>query len=52
MKVNVFNINGKKTGSVNLDNKEYKIEPNAAAIRQAVLGELTNMRQGTHSSKK
>ena len=51
MKVDVFNTSGKKTGSVNLDNKVYKIEPNLGAIRQAVLGELSNMRQGTHSSK-
>ena len=40
MKIDVFNINGEKAGSVNLDNKVYKIEPNIAAIRQAVLGEL------------
>ena len=51
MKVDVFNTSGKKTGSVNLDNKVYKIEPNLGVIRQAVLGELSNMRQGTHSSK-
>ena len=51
MKIDVFNTSGKKTGSVNLDNKVYKIEPNLGAIRQAVLGELSNMRQGTHSSK-
>ena len=51
MKIDVFNISGKKTGSVNLDNKVYKIEPNLGVIRQAVLGELSNMRQGTHSSK-
>ena len=51
MKIDVFNINGKKTGDLNLDNKVYKIEPNIGAIRQAVLGELSNMRQGTHSSK-
>ena len=51
MKIDVFNTTGKKTGSVNLDNKVYKIEPNLGAIRQVVLGELSNMRQGTHSSK-
>ena len=51
MKVNIFNINGERAGSVTLDNQVYKVEPNAAAIRQSVLAELTNMRQGTHSSK-
>ena len=51
MKIDVLDISGKKTGSVNLDNKVYKIEPNLGVIRQAVLGELSNMRQGTHSSK-
>ena len=28
-----------------LDNQVYKVEPNAAAIRQSVLAELTNMRK-------
>ena len=51
MKIDVFNTSGKKTGSLNLDNKVYKVEPNLGVIRQAVLGELSNMRQGTHSSK-
>ena len=51
MKVNIFNINGERAGSVTLDNQVYKVEPNAGAIRQSVLAELTNMRQGTHSSK-
>ena len=51
MKIDVFNTNGKKTGSVSLDNKVFKMKPNLGAIRQAVLGELSNMRQGTHSSK-
>ena len=34
MKVNIFNINGERAGSVTLDNQVYKVEPNAAAIRQ------------------
>ena len=51
MKIDVFNTSGKKTGSLNLDNKVYKVEPNLGVIRQAVLGELSNRRQGTHSSK-
>ena len=51
MKIDVFNTSGKKTGSLNLNNKVYKVEPNLGVIRQAVLAELSNMRQGTHSSK-
>ena len=51
MKCNKYKINGEKSGNINLSDSIFKIEPNEAVIRQAVLAELTNMRQGTHSSK-
>jgi len=51
MKLNIYNINGEQTGSMNLKDNVFKVEPNGSVIRQAVLAELTNMRQGTHSSK-
>ena len=51
MKINTYNLNGKKTGNIDLKDSIFKIEPNKAVIRQTVLAELTNMRQGTHSSK-
>lgn len=51
MKLNTIDLEGKKSGNVEISDKVFKIKPNNAVIRQAVLAELTNMRQGTHSSK-
>ena len=51
MKFNIYNIGGEQTGSMSLKDDVFKVEPNNPVIRQAVLAELTNMRQGTHSSK-
>ena len=51
MKFNIYNIGGEQTGSMNLKDNVFRVEPNNPVIRQAVLAELTNMRQGTHSSK-
>ena len=51
MKLDVLKIDGSKAGNVTADKTVFGIEPNAAVIRQAVLAEMTNMRQGTHASK-
>ena len=51
MKLNTINLEGKKSGNVELSDSVFKIKPNNAVVRQVVLAELTNMRQGTHSSK-
>ena len=51
MKINTFNSDGKKSGNVNISDSVFKVNPNDAVVRQVVLAELTNMRQGTHSSK-
>ena len=51
MKLDVLKIDGSKAGNVSADKTVFGIEPNAAVVRQAVLAEMTNMRQGTHSSK-
>ena len=51
MKINTITIEGKKSGNINISDSIFKIKPNIAAVRQVVLAELTNMRQGTHSSK-
>mgnify|MGYP001231918614 FL=1 len=51
MKLDVLKIDGTKAGSISADKNVFGIEPNAAVIRQAVLAEMTNMRQGTHASK-
>ena len=51
MKINIHSIVGKKIDSIDLNKKIFKIDMNASVVRQAVLSELTNLRQGTHSSK-
>ena len=51
MKFDVIDIKGKKVSDVTVDESVFGINPNEAAIRQAVLSEMNNMRQGTHSSK-
>ena len=51
MKLNIKDINGKKIGDVSVNKEVVGIKPNLAVVRQAVLSELNNMRQGTHSAK-
>ena len=51
MKLDVLKIDGSKAGKITADKTVFGIEPNAAVVRQAVLAEMTNMRQGTHASK-
>ena len=51
MKLNIKDINGKKIGDVSVNKEVFGIEPNLAVVRQAILSELNNMRQGTHSTK-
>ena len=51
MKLDVLKIDGSKAGNISADKTVFGIEPNAAVVRQAVLAEMTNMRQGTHATK-
>ena len=51
MKLNIKDINGKSAGDVSVSKDVFGIEPNLPAVRQAILSELNNMRQGTHSAK-
>tara|TARA_A100001234_G_scaffold210468_1_gene210227 strand:- start:30 stop:653 length:624 start_codon:yes stop_codon:yes gene_type:complete len=51
MKINVQNSSGKVVESIKMDNSIFNIEINSSVVRQAVLSELSNLRQGTHSSK-
>ena len=51
MKFDVVDIKGKKVGDLTVDKDVFGISPNEAAVRQAILSELNNMRQGTHSTK-
>ena len=51
MKFDVLNIKGDKVGDATANKDIFGVAPNKNAVRQAVLSELNNMRQGTHSSK-
>ena len=51
MKIDVQDSFGKVVESIKLDRKIFNIEVNSSVVRQAVLSELSNLRQGTHSSK-
>ena len=51
MKIDVHNISGKIVETIKLDKKIFNVELNSSVVRQAVLSELSNLSQGTHSSK-
>ena len=51
MKLNILNLDGSKPSQIKADESVFGIKPNEPVIRQAVLAELTNLRQGTHSTK-
>ena len=51
MKLNIKDMNGKSVGDVSVSKDVFGIEPNLPVVRQAILSELNNMRQGTHSAK-
>jgi|TARA_B110000914_G_scaffold54087_1_gene46756 large subunit ribosomal protein L4 len=51
MKIEVHNNSGKVIDSIDIDEQVFNVEMKPAVVRQAVLAEMTNLRQGTHSSK-
>ena len=51
MKVDLYNKQGKKTSTINLNDKVFSIKPNEHTIYLAVKSELSAKRQGTSSSK-
>ena len=51
MEFDIINLSGQKVNSFKAVDSVFGIEPNITAVRQAVLSEMANMRQGTHSSK-
>jgi large subunit ribosomal protein L4 len=44
-------MNGKVLEEVGADKNLFAVDYNKSVVRQAVLAEMTNLRQGTHSSK-
>ena len=51
MKINILSLEGDVVEKLTADEKIFKVEIKNSVIRQAVLSERTNSRQGTHSSK-
>ncbi len=51
MKFNIIDLKGSVVGELKADESIFSTRPNLGVIRQVVLAELTNMRQGTHASK-
>jgi len=51
MKLALKNINGKDVGEVSIPKSFIESKTSSSAVRQAVLAEMVNLRQGTHSSK-
>lgn len=48
--INVVDMKGKKTGTVDLKDSVFAIEPNEAVMHQMVVSYLANQRQGTQSA--
>jgi large subunit ribosomal protein L4 len=51
MRLSVLKLDGGKASTVTVDDSVFGIEPNEASVRNAVLAELTNSRQGTHATR-
>ena len=51
MKFNILKQDGTKGSSITVDDSVFGIEPNNSVVHQAVVAELANGRQGTHSAK-
>lgn len=50
-KLDIYNLSGAVTGSIELNDDIFGIEPNQNAISAVVRNQLANRRQGTHSTK-
>ena len=51
MDLNTIKPDGTNGTAIKVDNRVFKIKPNEAVVHQAVIQEMHNQRQGTHSSK-
>ena len=50
LKTNVYDMSGKLVGEIELSEAVFGIDPNAAAVHDAVKNHLANKRQGTQSA--
>jgi large subunit ribosomal protein L4 len=49
-KVDVYNLQGKQVGSVELSEAVFGLEPHQSAMHQVIVAQLANRRQGTQSA--
>ena len=50
-KLDIYNLSGAVTGSIELNDSIFAIEPNQSAIAAVIRNQLANRRQGTSSTK-
>ena len=50
-KANVVDLSGKVLRDIELDDRVFGIQPNAAVVHQAVITQQANARQGTHDTR-
>ena len=50
-KVDIYNLSGAVTGSIELSDEIFGIVPNTSAIATVIRNQLANRRQGTHCTK-
>ena len=50
-KVDVYDVNGKKVDTIELNEQVFGIEPNEAIVHSVITNYLANQRQGTQSTK-
>ena len=51
MNLQVFNSSGEVISKVKVADSVFKVKPNQDVVFRAVMSEMTNSRQGTHSTK-
>ena len=51
LKIDVYDVNGKKVKDLNLNEKVFGIEPNENVVHSSVVNYLANQRQGTQNTK-
>jgi large subunit ribosomal protein L4 len=51
VKANVVDLRGSALREIELDDRVFGIEPNAAVVHQAVVAQEANARQGTHDTR-
>ena len=49
--IDVYNVEGKKVSTVELNEEIFGIEPNEAVVHSVLVNYLANQRQGTQSTK-